>query len=138
MLALHQGFGIAAWAALAATTLVGQLDFDDRFRGGGDTGRYHAWHRGLAAGAGALFLATGLLGILAPEPYPKPLRLDTATVHKAAMGLAAAGMAAQLILGLAARGRAGTLSERRLAEAHQVVGYATFGAMTGGVVVLLF
>lgn len=138
MLSLHQGLGIATWASVAATAIVGQLDFDDRFRGGGDTGRYHRWHRGLAAGSGALFLATGLLAVLAPEPYPKKLRLDTATLHKAAMGVAAAGMVAQVVLGLAARSRAGSLSERRLAEAHQVVGYTTLGAVTAGGLVLLF
>lgn len=138
MLTLHQGLGIATWSALAATTIVGQLDLDDRFRGGGDTGRYHGAHKVLAYGTSTLFLATGLLGLLAPEPYEKKVRLDTATVHKASMGLAAAGMATQIVLGLLARGSAGRLRERDLANAHQITGYATLGAMTAGAVVLFF
>ncbi len=138
MLTLHQGFGIATLAALAATTIVGQLDFNDRFRGGGDTGKYHGWHAGLAYGTSALFLTTGLLALLAPKPYPKPVRLDTALLHKIAMGTAAAGMITQIVLGIVSRGQAGSVSERNLATAHQIVGYATLGAMTTGVVVLFF
>jgi hypothetical protein len=138
MLTLHQGLGFATWGTLAATTLVGQLDFNDRFRGGGDTGRYHGWHRGLAYGTSALFVSAGLLALLAPEPYAKRTRLDTATLHKVAMAVATTGMVAQVALGVAARGRAGTVRERDLANAHQVTGYATLGAMTVGVVVLFF
>jgi hypothetical protein len=138
MLTLHQGFGIATWAALAATTVVGQLDLNDRFRGGGDTGRYHPWHKGLAYGTSALFLATGLLAVLAPVPYPKRVGLDTATIHKASMAVATVGMIAQIVLGTLARNQAGTLGERDLARAHQAVGYATLGAMSVGWAVLLF
>ncbi len=138
MLTLHQGLGIATWSGLAATAVVGQLDFNDRFRGGGDTGKYHGTHKVLAYGTSALFLGTGLLGLLAPEPYEKKVRLDTATVHKASMGIAAAGMAAQIALGLLARGSAGRLRERDLSSAHQIAGYATLGAMTAGAAVLFF
>lgn len=138
LLELHQGAGFATWAALAATVVVGQLDFNDRFRGGGDTGKYHGWHTGLAYGTSALFLGTGLLALLAPKPYPTPLRLDTALLHKVAMGTAAAGMVTQIVLGMVARGQTGSVSERHLATAHQIVGYGTLGAMTVGVVVLLF
>lgn len=138
MLTLHTAVGLATWAGLAATTVVGQLDFDDRFRGGGDTGRHHAWHQGLAYGTSALFLSTALLGVLAPKPLEEPLRLDTALLHKIAMGAATAGMVTQIVLGITARRRAGSLSERDLAAVHQGVGYATLGAMTVGVTVLLF
>jgi len=138
MLTLHQGLGIATWATLAATTVIGQLDFDDRFRGGGDTGKWHGAHRALAVSASALFLGTGLLGLLAPEPYAKKARLDTATVHKVSMAIATLGMATQIVLGLTARGSEGSLRERDLATAHQITGYATLGAMTFGAVVLFF
>jgi hypothetical protein len=138
MLTLHQGLGFASWAAMTATVVVGQLDFNDRFRGGGDTGKYHGWHTGLAIGTSTLFLASGLLAILAPKPFPTPLRLDTALLHKIAMGAAAAGMITQIVLGLVARGQDGSVSERNVATVHQVVGYATLGAMTAGVVVFLF
>ncbi|BDG03054.1 hypothetical protein [Anaeromyxobacter oryzae] len=138
MLTLHQGMGIATWTALAATTIVGQLDFNDRFRGGGDTGKYHAWHTGLAYGTTALFATAGLLAVLAPVPYPKKIQLDTATLHKASMALATVGMVAQIALGVWARHEAGSLRERDIATAHQIVGYTTFGAMTVGAVVLFF
>jgi hypothetical protein len=138
MLTLHQGVGIATWASLAATTIVGQLDLNDRFRGGGDTGRFHPWHTGLAYGTSALFLGTALLAVLAPVPYPKRLGLDTATIHKASMAIASAGMIAEIVLGILARRNAGSLGERDLANAHQIVGYATLGAMTVGWAVLLF
>jgi hypothetical protein len=138
MLSAHQGLGIATWAAMAGTVVVGQLDFDDRFRGGGDTGRYHGWHKGLAYGTAALFTASATLALLAPEPYRKEARLDTATVHKVSMALAAVGLAAQIVLGVRARSLEGEVRERDVATAHQVIGYATFAAMTVGAVVLTF
>jgi hypothetical protein len=132
-LRLHQGLGLATWTALAATVVVGQLDFDDRFRGGGDTGRYHRAHKLLAYSSAGLFAGTAALALMAPEPYAKRTgRLDGALVHKIAMGTAAAGMVAQVALGLASRHAAGTVRERSLASVHQVVGYATLGAMTVG------
>ena len=54
------------------------------------------------------------------------------------MAVATAGIVAQVVLGITARGRAGTERERDLATAHQITGYATLGAMTVGTVVLLF
>lgn len=138
LLTLHQGVGFATWATLAATVVVGQLDFNDRFRGGGDTGKYHGWHTGLAYSSAALFAGTAALALLAPKPYPTPARLDTAMLHKIAMGTAAVGMVTQIVLGITARGQTGSESERHLATAHQIVGYATFAAFTTGVVVFLF
>lgn len=140
MLTFHQGLGVATWTAVAATTLVGQLDFNDRFRGGGDTGRYHGAHKALAYGSAALFTTAAAFALLAPSPYEKGTRraLDTAKLHKVAMGVAAAGMLAQVVLGVAARRQAGSLRERDLATAHQAIGYATLGAATAGAVVLLF
>lgn len=140
MLKVHQGLGIATWSALAATAVVGQLDFNDRFRGGGDTGRYHGAHKGLAYGSAALFTTAAVFSLLAPTPYEKKTgrTLDTAKLHKVAMGVAAAGMLAQVVLGVAARREAGSLRERDLAAAHQILGYATLGAASAGAVVLLF
>jgi hypothetical protein len=138
LLELHQASGFVTWAALTATVIVGQLDFNDRFRGGGDTGKYHDWHTGLAYGTSALFLGTGLLALLAPKPYPTPGRLDTATLHKILMGAATAGMVTQIVLGIVSRGQTGNTSERSIATAHQIVGYGTLGVYSAGVVVFLF
>ena len=136
-LQVHQALGLATLAATAATVVVGQLDFDDRFRGGGATGQYHPWHTGLAYTSAALFAAAGAAAIFAPVPYPKKLQLDTATLHKTSMAIATAGMVAEIALGIAARRSAGSLRERDLAAAHQVVGYVTFGALGVGAGVLL-
>lgn len=139
MLKVHQGLGLATWASLTATSVVGQLQFNDRFRGGGDTGRWRGPHRVLVISSSTLFASAGLLALFAPEPYAKREgRLDTATLHKVSMAVATAGMVAQVVLGLAARGQAGSTRERDLASTHQLVGYATLGAMTVGTVILFF
>src|SRR5205085_9424852 len=68
---LHQFLGLATWAGLAATEVVGQLDLNDKYRGGGDTGRYQTLHLSLALSTTALFSAVGLLGVFAPVPFEK-------------------------------------------------------------------
>jgi len=138
MLTLHQGLGIATLASLVGTTVVGQLAFNDKYRGGGDTERFLPWHVGLLITTSALFTTVGLLGVLAPVPYEKHFRWDTANIHKMFMALATAGMVAQLVLGLVTHGLDGQLSQVDLATAHQVIGYATLGAMTAGTVTLFF
>lgn len=138
MLQWHQGLGIALVGSLVATEIVGQLDFNDRFRGGGDTGRWDVPHLTLAALSTALFASVATLGLFAPNPYPKRFEFDTAFVHKALMTLATVGMLTQLILGLAAEGQSGDLSERDLVAVHQVVGYVTAGAVVGGALAYAF
>ncbi|WP_426755988.1 hypothetical protein [Myxococcus sp. Y35] len=138
MLKLHQGLGFAMAAGLVGTTVVGQLQFNDSFRGGGDDRNLLGLHRGLAIGTSALFATVGLLGVLAPEPFEKEFRWDTITVHKLFMALATAGMVAQVILGIMATDRFGRLSETDLSTAHQISGYATLGAVTAGVLTLFF
>jgi hypothetical protein len=137
MLRLHQGLGIAMATGLVATTVVGQLQFNDSFRGGGDERALLPWHRGLAIGTTAVFATTGLLGLLAPTPYEKKeAGWDTVTFHKLFMSLATAGMLAQVVLGIAARDRYGQVAEVDLATAHQVLGYVTLGAVSAGLFTL--
>jgi hypothetical protein len=138
MLTLHQGLGLATLTTLAATVVVGQLHFNDRYRGGGDTGRYDAWHTGLVIGTSSLFAGTGLLGLFAPTPFKKELRLDTITLHKIFVSLATAGMLTQVVLGLVTGANEGRLSQVNLATAHQVVGYATLGAVGAGALMIVF
>ncbi|MFP2910130.1 hypothetical protein ACLESD_34855, partial [Pyxidicoccus sp. 3LFB2] len=138
MLKLHQGLGFALVGGLAATTVVGQLQFNDSFRGGGDDRNLLGLHRGLAIGTTAIFATVGMLGLLAPEPFEKEFQWDTVTVHKMLMTLATVGMVAQVVLGMLATNRYGRLSERDLATAHQVVGYTTLGAVSAGVLTLFF
>ncbi|MFY0572602.1 hypothetical protein ACN28E_53470 [Archangium lansingense] len=138
MLTIHQGLGLATLTTLAATVLVGQLHFNDRYRGGGDTGRYDALHTGLVIGTSTLFVSTGVLGLFAPTPFKKELRLDTITLHKFFVSLATAGMLTQVVLGLVTASQEGKLSQVNLATAHQVVGYATLGAVGAGALMIVF
>ena len=66
------------------------------------------------------------------------MRLDTAMLHRIAMGVATAGLATQIVLGFVTAGKGGSLSQRDFALAHQFVGYSTFGASAVGFGVLLF
>ncbi|MCY1018402.1 hypothetical protein [Pyxidicoccus sp. MSG2] len=138
MLKLHQGLGFALTASLLTTTVVGQLQFNDSFRGGGDDRNLLGLHRGLAIGTSAIFASVGLLGLLAPEPFEKKFQWDTITIHKLLMSVATVGMIAQVVLGIMATHHYGGLSERDYAMAHQVVGYTTLGAVSAGVVTLFF
>jgi hypothetical protein len=141
MLTVHQGLGLATATSLAATVIVGQLHFDDRYRGFGDTGRFRDLHRGLVIGSSSLFASTGLLGmlsLLSPTPFKRELRWDTITFHKLFMSLATVGMLSQMALGLVAARSEGQLSQVALARAHQAVGYATMGCVTAGALMLVF
>ena len=140
MLTLHQGLGLATLTTLAATVVVGQMHFHDRYRGGGDTRRFAALHTGLVIGSSSLFAGTGLLGLFAPTPFKKELRLDTITLHKVFVSLATAGMLTQVVLGLvtSSQQQEGKLSQVDFATAHQVVGYATLGAVGAGALMIVF
>ena len=68
MLQLHQIGGFITLAGLAATVVVGQLNYADKYGGGGDTGKYLTAHETLAIGTSAVFAATGLLAIFRAQP----------------------------------------------------------------------
>ena len=138
MLQLHQLGGFATVGAMVATAAVGQLNYNDKYGGGGYTGRYIVTHRWLGIGTTAIFTATGLLAVLAPSPLAKPLRLDTVTVHRVAMAVAAAGILAQIILGPITASKEGQPSQRDFAFAHLIVGYTTLAATATGFAVLVF
>jgi hypothetical protein len=138
MLTLHQALGLTMAATLTATVIVGQLNLNDVYRGGGDTGRYKGWHTGLVIASSTLFVGTGLLGVLAPTPFKKELRLDTITLHKLFMSLATVGMLTQVVLGIVTANSEGQLSQVDLVAAHQVIGYATLGAVGAGALMIVF
>jgi hypothetical protein len=138
MLQLHQLGGMLTLASLGATVVFGELNYIDKYGGGGDTGRWSAWHIGSVYAATAIFAATGALAILAPSPIEKPARLDTAMLHKIAMGVATAGMVTQILLGIVTASKEGSVSQRDFALAHQIVGFTTFGATAAGFGVLTF
>ncbi|MBN9681552.1 MULTISPECIES: hypothetical protein [unclassified Corallococcus] len=138
MLKLHQGLGLAMAGGLTAATVLGQLQFNESFRGGGDNRSLLAWHRGVVIGTSVLFATVGTLGVLAPDPVERPFQWDTVTFHKIFMSLATAGMIAQAVLGILATHSYGEITEPKYATAHQVVGYATLGCVAAGIVTLTF
>jgi len=95
---------------------LGQLNYQDN-GGGGDTGRWYNAQRDAALITSALFATAGTLALLAPNPTEKRIRLDTVTLHKTFMGIAAAGFAAEIVLGFVAASREGKISQRDLALA---------------------
>lgn len=138
LLELHQVGGFATLATMTATVVVGQLNYNDKYGGGGDTGKYRLTHQLLAYTTSGVFAATGLLALFAPSPFEKPLRFDTATLHKTAMIVATAGLLTQVVLGIATAGKEGSVAQRDFALAHQIVGYGTLAATATGFGVLFF
>lgn len=138
MLGLHQIGGFLTVGSLAATVVLGQLDYSDKYGGGGDVGTYRAWHRWVAVGSSIIFAGTASLALFAPASIERPTRLDTATIHKIAMTVAAAGMAAQIVLGIITASKEGQSVQRDFALAHQIVGYTTLAASLTGFSVLTF
>ena len=138
MLQLHQLGGYATMATLTAAVVLGQVNYLDKYGGGGDTGRWMTPHAIAAFTAAGVFTATGLLAILAPSPLEKPARVDTVTLHRIAMAVATAGMVAQVVLGPITGSKEGQLSQRDFALAHQIIGYTTLVATYTGFLVLTF
>lgn len=137
LLQAHQAAGLATWALMGTTVVYGRLDYKDKFLGAG-TGKYTSTHKGLGYATASAFAFTGLLAALAPAPYPKRLRFDTATIHKTSMALATVGVVSQIVLGIGIRRGLGNLEQRQIANAHQAVGLGTFAAMSVGAITLVF
>jgi hypothetical protein len=138
LLSAHQAAGLATWGIMGATVVVGQLNYNDLYGNGGGTQKYRNPHRALAAATAASYAFTGILALSAPSPYPKRLRLDTATIHKASMAATTVGLVSQIALGIWTRRSLGNVNQPDLARVHQALGYATFGAMTIGAITLVF
>lgn len=139
LLIAHQILGFATLAAVAATDVIGQLNFDDKYtKSGSDTGKFYNTHEDLGIITTALFATTGVLALVAPNPYPKPIKFDAALVHKASMAAAAACLLLQIVLGPITASRDGKADQRDLAITHLVSGYAMFGFMAAGTLSYVF
>jgi len=140
MLDLHQKIGLGLVALQAATTLVGQLNYSDKYGGSSPavTGRYELSHSVLAYTTLGVFAVNGALALLAPGSQVKKKEWDRTTLHKVGMALAAAGMAAQGVVGIWADRREGYLDQKKLATTHLVIGYATLVAVGVGVGAIVF
>lgn len=122
----HQGLGIATLVLLTATTVVGQLNYNDVISGAG-TQKYQTAHKSLAIGSTLTFTGAGIMALVAPTPFPKKAQFDTTTLHKITMTLTALAMAGQIGLGVWSRNSRGTVNEEPRASAHLALGYATYG-----------
>jgi hypothetical protein len=136
MLLTHQALGFITLGALLATNIIGTLHFEDKFNGD-HTDIYKNAHLGLGIASSAVFAATAATALFAPNPYPKPIKFDTAFIHKASMAVAAACFVTQLILGPITAVSEGKLYQKDLALAHTVVGWSAFGFMSIGTVAYL-
>jgi len=138
MLTIHQGLGLALVGLQLATTVVGQLNYSDKF-GGANTGKYQQPHAVLAFGDLSLFVGTGLLAILAPKPVQQQSEgFDRISLHKVAMFTAATGMATEAVLGMVTASREGYLNQKSIGTAHLVIGYVTLAAIITGVSAIVF
>jgi hypothetical protein len=138
MLSVHQAIGFGLVGLQLATTVVGQLNYSDRFAGGPSTAQYQLTHKALAYTTLAVFAVDGLLALLAPSPIKSPRKLDRVMVHRIAMLVAALGMVAQGVTGIRARELEGYQDQERLATVHLAIGYTTLAAVLVGVGVLVF
>ena len=132
-LEVHQFLGLTTWAFMAASCVIGQLNYNDLYGGGSGRGAYLVPHKLLVYSTTGLFAATGIYALLAPQPYKKPLKFDTGLIHRLAAAGATAGMLAQVVLGFitARTADAGNPDGlKHMAKIHDVVGWTTFGFMT--------
>ena len=139
-LTIHQTAGLATLGLLAATVLVGQLNYMDKFAGSApsNTARWESPHTVLAFATLGGFAATGMLGLFAPVPYDKPVKADTTLAHKLCMGAATLGMMSELGLGVYTASREGYTNQKSIAQAHQIIGFSTLVFMSAGASAFLF
>jgi hypothetical protein len=137
MLTAHQAIGFGLVGLQLATTVVGQLNYSDRF-GGPSTARYQLTHATLAYSTLGIFALNATVALLAPSPVKRSYGMDRVMVHRIAMFTAAAGMVGQGLLGAYTHQREGYLNQEKLATAHLAIGYGTLAAMAIGVGALVF
>jgi hypothetical protein len=138
MMKTHQAVGLGLLGTTLATTVIGQLNYNDRF-GDSNTARYRVSHQVAAYTSLGLFAINGTLALLAPDPPRKVSRgWDRTTLHKIAMATAAVGMLAQGGLGIYTARRDGYENQQDFGRMHLAVGYATIAAVAAGAAVMIF
>jgi cytochrome b561 len=139
MLQIHQKIGIGLAALTLATTVVGQLNYNDKYGSNAPvTGKYEATHTVLAFTTLGVFAIDGTIALLAPSNPVKRDAWDRVTVHKVGMALATVGMVAQGVVGVYADQQEGRIDQKQIAKTHLVIGYATLAAMAVAVGALVF
>jgi hypothetical protein len=139
MLGVHQKLGLGLAALTLATTVVGQLNYNDKYGSNAPvTGRYEATHTVLAFTTLGVFAVDGSIALLAPGNPVKKDHFDRVTLHKVGMALATAGMIAQGVLGVYADQQEGRIDQAQIARTHLVIGYATLATMAVAIGALVF
>lgn len=139
MLDVHQKVGLGLLGLQLATTVVGQLNYSDKYGAHAPvTGRYELSHTVLAYSTLGVFAVNGAIALLAPSNPVKKSGYDRVTLHKVAMAFATAGMIAQGVVGIHADQREGRIDQASIAKTHLVIGYATLAAVAVGVGALVF
>jgi len=141
MLRAHQTLGLATWALMVGTVVVGQLNYNQLYGGGGGSLKWQTPHRVLLLSTAIAYAAAASFAIIAPTPFKKPLRFDTGLIHRIAVSAATLGMVTQMVLGWVTTRRADAGNPHdlsTLARTHQVVGYATLGCLTVAGMVWVF
>jgi hypothetical protein len=128
MLTLHQVGGFLTLAAMAATVYTGQMIVN------GEDGLYNR-KKILAKTTIAAYFTTAGLALLSPPPMIKRKQFSSITVHKALGVVHFTGMVIMPILGQ-------MLVDGKDYEAtlryHQTIGYITFAALAGAMIVVTF
>ena len=133
MLETHQILGLTTLGVMAATCVLGQLDYNDMYGSGHAGSGNYLWPKRVGAYATTgLFISTAVFSVFAPVPFEKHSEgLDRITIHKIAVIGASLGMAAQMGLGIVAARSADAGHQREsMAQAHMIVGWSTLALMT--------
>jgi cytochrome b561 len=140
MMKTHQAVGMALLGTQLATTVVGQLNYNDKFAATpNNSNQYKTSHQVLAWANVSLFAINGGLGLFAPDPPgKKDVGFDRVKLHKWSMAVAAVGMLGQAALGLYTVSREGYENQKSYAQAHLVLGYTTLAAMGVGAGAIIF
>ncbi len=138
MLNLHQGLGLGLLGLQVASTVTGQLNYNDKF-GVDNTGKWKATHKVVTYTNIAAFAVVGGIALFAPTEKNAPKRpFGRTSIHKIGMALATVGMATQAYLGVKTVSREGFIDQQDYAKKHLVVGYATLAVMGIAVGALVF
>jgi len=140
MLKVHQGVGIGLMVLELATVVLGQINYRDLYGGGDRTGQFKLTHQVLSYSAMGVFLTNEMLALLAPSPLAKTSQgFDRTMLHRISMFTGAAGMVANLILGIVTSYTLpGRDMQRDVAKAHLFIGYGTYAAMAVGASAMIF
>lgn len=163
---IHRALGIATWASMLITNVLGAIQFHNLYGGGGgleDTpcvqgnavfGQEQCWgtawpHRIAAIATTALYTTTFAFSLFMPDPdnaaegdsaFAQNLR-----IHKALRWVHLVGMVAQVFLGIASASNLFGLdrandfeAQQALAGVHMGVGLATFAALTAAGALMVF